>query len=81
MTVLSQILNRCFLGMCLLRKGLDKACTGSGRRNGRLKSLRISEPVLFALGGRTSLSFVLDQGLVTTFSAKGHVVNILGFAW
>ena len=65
---------------CLLRKGLNKTCAGSGRR-WRLKPLTISEPVLYALGDRTSLSFVLDQGLVKSFSAKGHVVDIIGFAW
>ena len=31
---------------CLLRKGLNKACAGSGRR-WRLKPLTISEPVLY----------------------------------
>lgn len=40
----------------------------------------ISELVPFATGGRTSFSLILDQGLVSSFSAKGHIVNISGFA-
>lgn len=54
----------------------------SGRRQGGNASpLSVSALVPFATGGRASLSLILDQGSVKTFSVKGRIVNIFGSAW